>query len=103
MNDQGDGVWSFLVEAIDWVIVYCKDNGITRAIISASLGGKGTRIVDDAVDRAFDSGIAVVVSAGNENTNACEFLLARVKSAITVGATLYTDTGDAKSYFSNYG
>jgi serine protease len=42
----------------------------------------------------------VVVAAGNDNANACNYSPARVANAITVGSTTSTD---ARSSFSNYG
>ena len=53
----------------------------------------------DAVDAAVSAGVVVVVAAGNENSNACQFSLAYVPNAITVGSTSSTD---GRSYFSNY-
>merc|ERR1719251_193524 len=54
----------------------------------------------DAVDAAVESGVTVVVAAGNSNFDACNFSPAFVPSAITVGST---DSTDSRSYFSNYG
>merc|ERR1719166_684409 len=66
-----------------------------------SLGGSGTQqAMRDAVDAAVNGGVTVVVAAGNENSNACNFSPAFVPSAITVGSTTSLDE---RSYFSNYG
>merc|ERR1719476_230357 len=54
----------------------------------------------DAVNLAVDAGVTVVVAAGNENKDACNFSPAFVESAITVGAT---NSHDRKSAFSNWG
>jgi len=66
-----------------------------------SLGGAGTQqATKDAVDAAVNSGVTVVVSGGNYNSDACRFSPAFVPSAITVGSTTSTD---ARTSFSNYG
>ena len=56
--------------------------------------------VDTAVQNSINAGVAYVVAAGNENTNACNSSPARVGAAVTVGSTTSTD---ARSSFSNYG
>jgi serine protease len=65
-----------------------------------SLGGGASTAVDDAVARMSNAGVTVVVAAGNDNSNACNYSPARAASAITVGSTTSTD---ARSSFSNYG
>merc|ERR1712242_90785 len=70
-------------------------------VASMSLGGSGTiQAMKDAVDAAVASGVTVVVAAGNDNSNACNFSPAFVSSAVTVGSTTSTDS---RSSFSNYG
>jgi subtilisin family serine protease len=46
------------------------------------------------------AGITVVVAAGNDNQDACNFDPAFISSAITVGSI---DRGDRRSGFSNFG
>jgi len=53
-----------------------------------------------AVHRALNSGITVVVAAGNENDDACKYSPAFVRAAITVGAT---SSGDVRASYSNFG
>merc|ERR1712060_817523 len=66
-----------------------------------SLGGNGVIAgMRDAVDAAVNSGVVVVVAAGNSNSDACNFSPAYVPSAVTVGST---DSNDDRSSFSNYG
>ncbi len=57
------------IEAIDWVIAHKDEHGIS--VINLSLGETATRSAQDdpwcqAVQRAIDAGITVVVAAGNE-------------------------------------
>ncbi len=53
-----------------------------------------------AVHAAHLSGLVVVVSAGNDNADACDASPASAPQALTVGAT---DPADGRSSFSNYG
>merc|ERR1719512_194887 len=97
LSDSGSGSFSWSFSALDWLATIS-----TRpAIASMSLGGSGVVAgMDTAVDAAVDAGGTVVVAAGNENSNACNYSPAYVPSAITVGSTTVSD---ARSYFSNYG
>jgi len=65
------------------------------------LGGSGrSSAYKTAIDAASNNGVTVVVAAGNENSNACNYSPAYVPSAITVGSTT---SRDARSSFSNHG
>jgi len=91
------GSYSGIIKAMDWV----TDNAKKPALMSMSLGGGGVqRSLTRAVDYAKNSGIAVVIAAGNSNSDACKFTPAFVPSGITVGST---DNADKRSSFSNYG
>eukprot|EP00419_Tripos_fusus_P071887 CAMPEP_0172894282 /NCGR_PEP_ID=MMETSP1075-20121228/150549_1 /TAXON_ID=2916 /ORGANISM="Ceratium fusus, Strain PA161109" /LENGTH=387 /DNA_ID=CAMNT_0013749275 /DNA_START=47 /DNA_END=1207 /DNA_ORIENTATION=+ len=101
LADNGSGSFSWMIEAIDWIMT----NGQVPAIISASLGGRATiRTVTSAIDNAVAAGITVVVAAGNQGRtrfpNACMYTPAQVPSAITVGSTT---SSDSRSSFSNVG
>jgi len=52
------------------------------------------------VNRLIDSGVTVVVAAGNSADNACNYSPARVSRAITVAAS---DWNDTRASFSNFG
>merc|ERR1719506_122548 len=97
LTDQGRGSTSGILNAMTWVM----QNGEKPAIMSMSLGGRGTsQAYRTAIDRAAAAKVITVVAAGNSNANACGFSPAFVPSAITVGAT---DSRDARARFSNYG
>ncbi|AQQ66597.1 hypothetical protein Mag101_02250 [Microbulbifer agarilyticus] len=95
-NCSGTGDWSDFIGALDWVV----SNGVKPAVIHASIGGPTSTSVDNAVKNAINAGFTVVVSAGNDAKDACTQSPARVKEALTVGAT---DKNDARASFSNYG
>src|SRR5207253_7684977 len=85
---------SALVNAIDWAIANRKAYNIRVLNISAELAGSGsylTNLVDAAVERAWFSGIVVVVAAGNDGPGTMTHAPANDPFVITVGA--YDDRG----------
>jgi subtilisin family serine protease len=76
-----------LIEGIDTVIKYHHK----PAIINISLGGPEDPHVDQAVANAVDSGITVVMGAGNESMDACLRSPAGQVRGITVGGSMRLD------------
>jgi subtilisin family serine protease len=70
------------------------------AVVNMSVGSAPSAALDQAVRNLITSGITVVVSAGNDATDACTQSPARVAEALTVAST---DPNDARSSFSNFG
>jgi len=64
------------------------------------LGGGKSLALDDAVNKAVESGMHFAVAAGNDNRDACSYSPAAAEKAITVGASTL---GDERAYFSNFG
>lgn len=73
---------------------------IHPAVVVMSLGGEPSTALDTAVVDTVSAGIPVVVAAGNEGDNACNYSPARAPTALTVGAS---DPGDFRPSFSNFG
>jgi serine protease len=92
----GSGSNSGVIAGMDWV----ANNHVKPAVANMSLGGGASSATDQAVQNMVDAGVTVVVAAGNDNSNACNYSPARAASAITVGSTT---SSDARSSFSNYG
>ena len=74
-------------------------------VINLSLGGPKTSstVLDEAIESAVAKGVTVVVSAGNESSDAkyyCPSHLGTERGVICVGAV---DSSDKQAYFSNYG
>lgn len=91
------GAWSEIIAGIDWVTA----NRVLPAVANMSLGGGGNASVDTAVNNLINSGVTVVVAAGNGyGADACGYSPARVANALTIGST---DSNDARSSFSNVG
>lgn len=96
LDCNGSGSTSGVIAGIDWVVA----QNPTRAVVNMSLGGVASTAMDNAVTKATNAGLMVVVAAGNNNANACDYSPARVSSAITVGATT---SADGRASYSNYG
>lgn len=68
------------VAVMSWGVPHWADNALPGSL-------------EDAVKAAISSGIQFVVSAGNDNEDACDYVPARIAEAITVGASShYSDT-----------
>ncbi|CAH1195656.1 hypothetical protein PAECIP111893_00736 [Paenibacillus plantiphilus] len=64
LGDDGNGLYSFLIDGIDWAI----DNDID--IINMSLSGTSDApTLEEACDTAYENGILIFAAAGNESTN----------------------------------
>ncbi|MGY6519331.1 MAG: S8 family peptidase [Lysobacteraceae bacterium] len=93
---NGSGTNAGVISGMDWVTA----NHTKPAVANMSLGGGASQATDDAVARMRNAGVTVVVAAGNDNANACNYSPARSSAAITVGST---QSNDARSGFSNFG
>lgn len=92
----GSGSKTTVIAGMEWV----AENGLRPAVVSMSLGGSGSRIQDESVAALYNAGVSVVVSAGNDDDDACYKSPARAPHAITVGAS---ESDDTRAYFSNFG
>lgn len=92
----GMGSVSGVIAGLEWVLTYAS----RPAVANLSLGGAASEALDDAVAQVTAAGITVAVSAGNENSNACDVSPARAPSALTIAAS---DINDRRATFSNYG
>lgn len=99
LNRYGSGTYSNLIRGIDWAI---RDSRRLRkcSILSMSLGGPKSQIVNNAIDAAFREGILSVIAAGNSGTDACLDSPGSATTAVTVGAS---SRRDIVPKFSNFG
>jgi subtilisin family serine protease len=92
-----EGSSDTILAAMDWV----ANNKILPAVVNMSLSSTTpSTSLNEAVASLHSGGVTVVVSAGNDSTDACSFSPAGAPSAITVGST---DSTDTRSSFSNFG
>jgi len=82
---------------LDWI----ARNAEKPALVTMSLGSMGqSQASKRAVEKVVENGIAVFVSAGNNNIDSCRKTYAFIDATITVGAS---DEGDNRARFSNFG
>jgi hypothetical protein len=91
--------WESLIEGLDRVIEKHESPAIINLSVEARAAVRKAP-VDEAVRRAVNSGIVVVVAAGNRSTDACLTSPAGEESAVTVAAT---DRNDDLYFDSNFG
>lgn len=96
LDDAGAGTTAQVLAGIDWVTRHARK----PAVANLSLGGPPNAQLDAAVRASIASGVTYTVAAGNEGGLASLNSPARVRQAITVGAT---DRRDARAAFSNWG
>ncbi|MFE6714772.1 S8 family peptidase [Streptomyces sp. NPDC057695] len=100
------GTTSDIIDAITWAsggtVTDVPANKNPAAVINMSLGGKFTcdQAYNAALKGARDRGTTVVVSAGNDNTDAAAFSPAGCANVITVAAS---DREGNRAAYSNYG
>lgn len=94
-NSDGEASDGDMVDGIDFAIRAAKEYGKWPAVINISFGRDvvwyNTNPQEDAIRKAVENNIPVVVSAGNKGVDACGRTPARVAEAMTVGATMSND------------
>lgn len=96
LDNAGEGTTAQVIAGIDWVTKHAEK----PAVANLSLGGFANVQLDTAVRNSIASGVTYTVAAGNDARAAGLYSPARVKQAITVGAT---DKKDVRAEFSNWG
>ncbi|MDC0709566.1 S8 family serine peptidase [Stigmatella sp. ncwal1] len=96
LDCQGASTTSRIISGLNWVTA----NHISPAVAHLPFGGAVSTALDNAVVNLINSGVPVVVPAGSNNANACNYSPARVAQAITVGSSTVSDS---VASFSNYG
>ena len=93
---SGGSPKSTTIAAVNWVTA----NAQKPAVVNMSLGGGYYAPENEAVQASIATGLVYVISAGNNDTDACQQSPASTPQAITVGATT---SDDQRSWFSNWG
>ena len=99
LNRYGSGTYSNLIRGIEWAIKDSKRIG-GCSVLSMSLGGPKSQIVNNAIEAAYREGLISVVAAGNDGIDACVNSPGSANSAVTVGAS---NKADWVPKFSNRG
>lgn len=91
------------VLSIALAIKYAKEHGAD--VINLSLAGIGqSNILTNAINNCYNNGITVVTAAGNDGSDAMEYMPGNVDTSINVSATYQDEAGEIKiSPYSNTG
>lgn len=97
--------------AISSAFNFIADYSPRPAVVNGSFGHECSwwgcgNTADDAIRYAISRGVTVVVSAGNDGNDACDYAPAHVSQAITVGASDWNDSrvlSGTHGWASNYG
>ena len=101
LNEEGVGSIADIIDGIEFALADFREKGSRKAVINMSLGSSGfSLLLQLATMEAINAGIHVVVAAGNDFDDACDYTPASVADAITVAAS--NDRDDVTS-FSNFG
>lgn len=105
--DSGGGTAASVLAGLEYVRLQKLGFPKKPMVVNMSLGSVYTKSVNQAVDRLVDSGVSVVVAAGNRFIDACLASPASAKRAITVGASTTTfrifKNRDRRALYSNWG
>lgn len=96
----GVGNLSTVIAGIDYVVNHRLNTG-RKGVVNLSVGAPFNTVLNEAVNVAANSGLTVVVAAGNSNSPACNYSPASAGRVVTVGAI--DDRYDAIASFSNWG
>lgn len=99
LANNGVGTITTVIRGIEWAVKDIKERGVC-SVLSMSLGGGKSEIMNEAINKAYEDGVIAVVAAGNENEDACLYSPSSAEKAVTVSSS---DINDKKSVFSNYG
>jgi len=108
LNDQGQGEMSSVIAALDVITARKLLNPDVPMVVNLSLGADvGTtkyNALDEAVLKAIEAEVVVVIAAGNDGIDVSTVTPAHVSEAIIVGASTNAELRDvAITSFSNYG
>lgn len=100
LDKTGQGSLSVILGAIEFAVNHRK-KALVPGVANLSLGAIKNSVLNRVIDAACDTGLVVVVAAGNLNVDACYTLPASALKSITVGAIDDSTMGIAE--FSNWG
>lgn len=105
LDSKGDGLMSDLIKGIEYVAQEHLNSTENKpefkgSVINLSVGAGKSIALNLTIHAVVNSGVNVVVAAGNEDEDACSSSPADSKDAITVGATTFSDY---RAFFSNWG
>ncbi|CAG8706040.1 12052_t:CDS:2, partial [Gigaspora margarita] len=101
LGADGRGRISGIINGLSFILDQHHNATNKNSVVSMSLGGPPSDVMNKAVRDLTDAGVHVVVASGNDDVDACLSSPGSEPSAITVGAT--EDENDNITNFSNFG
>ncbi len=87
LDCNGDYTTDVMVAAVQWITANAQRPAVINMSLGGAGGGSGAQALDGAIAASSaNHGLTYVVSAGNQNVDACTRSPAAVTEAITVGA-----------------
>jgi len=80
-----------LIAALNWVYSYAQATGV-KSLINLSLSGPLSASLNSVVTSIVANGIPIVVAAGNNGDDACQYSPGSAVNALAIGATDDTDS-----------
>ena len=88
MNCAGKGNPKNIIAGLNWIQTNADP---ATSVVNMSISGQATQALDDKVNEMVELGFPVVVAAGNEGKNACNYSPGRADNALTIGASTRLD------------
>lgn len=99
LDHRGHGSMSNILGAIEFAVNHRKRSN-RQGVLNLSLGAATNDLINAVINSATETGLVIVVAAGNLNSDACKTLPASARLAITVGAV---DEANCLAFFTNWG
>lgn len=100
LGSHGEGTLSTVLSALQFAVTHRQESG-AKGVVNLSLGSFRNDVLNSAIDNAVESGLVIVVAAGNFGSDSCLSSPASASRAISVGAI--DDRNDKIAKFSNWG
>jgi subtilisin family serine protease len=93
---SGEGLLSDLIDGVDWVTRHAARPAVANMSVRAAY----SRTLNSSTSALARAGVTVVVAAGNDSADACNYSPGSTPEAIAVGAS---GSADSRLNYSNYG
>ncbi|KAJ3373196.1 serine protease [Allomyces arbusculus] len=99
LDDSGNGPWSNVIAGINYVVNQYRSTK-RPSVINISISGTKNSAFNSAISAAISAGVHVIVAAGNDAKDACNYSPSTALNVVSVGAI---NPQEQVAVFSNYG